>query len=1394
MSGGSTQSINGLSVVINITRDDLNAIKRIEDLLIDQSSSYLSIEANFIDDMNGNDVSVIPVQRPLQISNFTNDTTRPTIVAFDLDMNEGILAIYFLETVDILSVNYSCIALQDTFHGVNTYRLTGGSLLELRDPDFISRSGSGSGLGSSSGSSGSGSSGSGSSGDGAGQMIYSPEYGSTMNVDQFIVLTDSNAMMDATAIFVNFTLNDLNAIKAAGIGVDMLSSWLTVQPCAITDQGGLAIQPLETGISALDVRFHKNDSTPPKLQGYDLDMNTGTFTFRFNETVDGRLLDLTQLTLHSVFYSTLCNSMYPCDQHTLGLHTYTPLNDISPEINATIGKLDLDEIKRLGKLAISKETTYISFGNTLIPDTNGNLVVRILPNAAMQVTTYTKDITRPNLVSFDLDLDSDVLTLTFDETVDGSTLDETQITFQEFDILLDGDQYYQLTGSDHDEFSSTIIQVNLSYTDRNALKQFNSLATLQRNTWISVTELLVNDTDGNRLQSLDALQVNHFTSDDTRPTLLNYTLNLTSEILSLSFSETVDVSTLNVKDILLQNDTVLYHEHSYRLQESTFDDTDTAVVHIILSFDDITEIKKDRLLATSLNNTFISFSEHFVSDTSENMIVEIPDDEAKQADLVISDSIPPELSAFDLDLTLGVLYLHFSETVDPFSFNVDQIRLQNNLTVDVQSTLYQSGSGSGSASSADFNDIEGNSGSSSSSGSGSGSDRRGDMENEVDYDGASYQLTGGSITMEFSPTITVTLSEYDLNNVKRFYNLAISPETTYLSFPDTLIIDTSYNPIIPFDHTDAKPVREYTADIVSPVLVNFSLSFDTDTLVFTFSETVNVDSFNLSMVYIRGSQSSFFPYVRLTQPLHISENNDTEIRIQLSHHDLDNLKREESIAVDNGSTFVYYGQPVVYDMAGNSVETIPRRNAFFVSSFIPDPRAPVLEAFDVDMDSGQLTLVFNETVNRSSLMTTYITLQGAKNETLLTDLEFETHTLAVSDTIEQTNEPQLTVKFTVDDFNEIKRKSVCRENTSCFISFSDDTIRDMDKKPIVGIPSVSAQMVRNFTFDKTPPLLVNFLEIDLNNGTIILEFSETVNVDSFNYTGITFQNFFRVPHHELTLTGGESFSENGTIVIIQLSFTDYHHLLQDDNVCSDINNCWIRIDANSIDDMNENGNVLIADDNALDALVFQDDETNPFVEEFSLDMDSALLTLTFNEPVRGSTLDVSQIFIQPSENSTEFVALLDSTTNSINSHIVYINLSLSDYNRIRTTEYAKSENDTYLSLTETAIFDIAVTNPNPVVTIPMSSAKKVANYTPDSTKPFLLGFRLDLSTESIRLTFSEPVRPSTLDVTEIVLLSSNTNPPLSQSLLTSGYVVGEAAFDGVEVVEIVLNRQANEFS
>ena len=91
--------------MIDITRDDLNEIKRIEDLLINENTTYLSIEPTFIQDMNQNSVAPLQSNRALQISNYTSDTTRPQIVAFDVWVMLGAALLFLPMALVFKSIN-----------------------------------------------------------------------------------------------------------------------------------------------------------------------------------------------------------------------------------------------------------------------------------------------------------------------------------------------------------------------------------------------------------------------------------------------------------------------------------------------------------------------------------------------------------------------------------------------------------------------------------------------------------------------------------------------------------------------------------------------------------------------------------------------------------------------------------------------------------------------------------------------------------------------------------------------------------------------------------------------------------------------------------------------------------------------------------------------------------------------------------------------------------------------------------------------------------------------------------------------------------------------------------------------------------------------------------------
>jgi len=155
-----------------------------------------------------------------------------------------------------------------------------------------------------------------------------------------------------------------------------------------------------------------------------------------------------------------------------------------------IGLSDLNEIKRLMYLATSNATTYLQLTEYVIRDTAGNMN---LPANATQVTRFSPDQTRPELLSFDLNLSQDVLTLRFSETVRASTLNPTQLTIVSgpSDIRFTSTSAsastsasgsgiapviiinYTLTGGENLPLTggSTELQLQLTFEDRNEIYQ-----------------------------------------------------------------------------------------------------------------------------------------------------------------------------------------------------------------------------------------------------------------------------------------------------------------------------------------------------------------------------------------------------------------------------------------------------------------------------------------------------------------------------------------------------------------------------------------------------------------------------------------------------------------------------------------------------------------------------------------------------------------------------------------------------------------------------------------------------------------------------------------------------------------------------------------------------------
>ena len=92
----------------------------------------------------------------------------------------------------------------------------------------------------------------------------------------------------------------------------------------------------------------------------------------------------------------------------------------------------------------------------------------------------------------------------------------------------------------------------LGLEDLNIIKELYELATEQNNTYLRIDTELVRDVFGNSVEEIlqtDALPVRVYTEDTIDPRVLEYDLDLDLRTLTLFFSETVDVSTLDTSGL-----------------------------------------------------------------------------------------------------------------------------------------------------------------------------------------------------------------------------------------------------------------------------------------------------------------------------------------------------------------------------------------------------------------------------------------------------------------------------------------------------------------------------------------------------------------------------------------------------------------------------------------------------------------------------------------------------------------------------------------------------------------------------------------------------------------------------------------------------------------------------
>ena len=310
----------------------------------------------------------------------------------------------------------------------------------------------------------------------------------------------------------------------------------------------------------------------------------------------------------------------------------------------------------------------------MISDIAGNLVQQILNGNALLVQSYGNDTINPTVIGFNLlDLNNGEMRIEFDEPILPEDVQFSGIT------LISDTASINLSDGIVTSFNelSTVLSIEFSTEDLTQIKLDQNLRNGILDITLSVAESAFSDPANNTVIAINqSLLGSNFRSDFTKPTLLDYELDLDEGLLILTFNDVMNLNSFNPMFITLQNQPG-ENVPSFALTGGIPQTDDNFIIEVMLTLNDINDIKQDSLLAVSESTTYLSIRGQAISDISGNTVDEIVPNFARIALNFTQDQTPPVLSEFIIDLNAGYIMFLFTETVNITSFSAGEVVLQN---------------------------------------------------------------------------------------------------------------------------------------------------------------------------------------------------------------------------------------------------------------------------------------------------------------------------------------------------------------------------------------------------------------------------------------------------------------------------------------------------------------------------------------------------------------------------------------------------------------------------------------------------------------------------------------------------------------------------------------------
>jgi len=1413
--GVTNDGSNNRELVVSLDDADVIALKENLDLCKDKPTTWLSMGAGVVQDVAENEAVAIVSGSAKQVEDYTQDGKGPVLQSYTLNMQTGLMSLTFdeimaintltagaallqsvqvadttEETSDALegsvasgSSNAKVVNIQLTLTSANKIRAKTGLAIDgdtaylTFDSTFI-KDVDNNGVDAIATSGGQKVATNGLTLDGEAPsmasfkldlstdpatltMVFDQPVKASSFTDGTLQLQDASSVTDkvdisgatanaavTTDVVLTLAVANVNAIKASGFCTktgDGGDCFLSHTDAMIDDARDLQVAATDdtNGVSCSD---YTADGTAPTIEDAQIkkfDLNTGKITLSFSEIIDRSSFEKAKFHFKSDSNDNDASSFRELTGGTVADASGNA--EDATELVITLSGDDLDYVKLQEELCTRRSSCYLKLLAGGFKDHAGNLLEASPTDNHFQTRSnggFVDDNIKPTVAGWSIDIDESEVSFTFSEPVDFESISRSAITLMN---AQSGSKTVTLDSCEDNVACATnpsgrVVTFVITSDDLNTIKK-EQFCISTATCYVSFTDTLVEDTAraANAIAAVTAagaivLPDNQHSPDVTGPKLGSFSFDLEQGQVYLTFNEPVKPGSLNPTKITLQS-TETSDDVKLVLHSTSAVDEDVAGIEASLTLTvtmiatDVVALKENAALFTAQASSFLSMEVGAVADMVDRDVEAVASTSAKKATSHIDDSSPGKLTSFVLDLNDRELRLTFDEVMDVSTFKAKHLTIQPVA----------------------------------------------EMEGTTGKEAVTLSDSAVKANSADSAILIISLSLTDQIELGNNVNLATKTDKsdTFITMSAACIDDVVQGrDVIAISDGNGLAATAVVLDTTDPKIESSTLNLEAETLTIVFDEPMQKTGFTGTALSLQATGTGGASQTLESTVFAVTENGQQDTFVlTLVPADLDAIKLAETLGVvdanDNSlvTTYVVTGTGLHSDFNGRSVTAIGSGAAKAVNTLTPDDTDPELESFEINMDSAQLKLTFNEPILASSLTIDQgdFTIQDAATAST-------THPLS-GGSKGTVNGRVMTITISVDDLNAIKGKAMGTSDSDTFIVMTANAAKDMTLNEVKNLDDGSGMQCKlnGYTGDDSRPTIDSFT-FDLNLGKIILAFSETASANSVTLP----QQFTIQSHADLSsvgaksraLSAGTKSSTDSTSITITLDEDDLNFIKADTGLASTAATTFLAYTEDAAKDVS--GNKVVAGVHQVKAdgsggFLFTKDTTDPELDDFSIDMNTGTVSLTFSESVDTNTFDETAITLQSAQDGTAGTTKKLSPLSTAKSKIIVDSRTLSfvmadaDLDVVKySAGFATEDSNVFISFSAGMIQDMADTNARSVAAILVGDAKvsKVGSFVADATAPAVDSFTFDLDDGKLVMAMSEPMG-TVFDVTKLKLVSSS---------------------------------------